>query len=58
MTKNQNDFLMSLDGKIVKNCEVIDKGNIGSDRRMIRARVDINKKLPRLMKIQNKNHST
>ena len=44
MTKNQTDF-MSSERKIVGNCKVITKVDIRSDHRMVRARVEINKKL-------------
>ena len=44
------------------NCEVITRVDIGSDHRMARARVEINKKLIRLKKIkktkQNKTEQT
>ena len=36
----------------MRNCEVITKVDICSDHRMVRARVEINKKLMRLKKIQ------
>ena len=52
MTKNQNDFIPFSDRKIVGNCEVITKVDIFNDYRMVRARVEINKKLKRLKKIQ------
>ena len=52
MTKNQIDFILSSDRKIVQNCEVITKVDIGSDHRMVRARVEIDKKLMRLKRIQ------
>ena len=53
VTKNQIDFILSSDGKIVGNCEVITKVDIGSDHRMVRARVEKDKKkLMRLKKIQ------
>ena len=52
MTKNQIDFILSSDWKIVQNCEVITKVDIGSDHRMVRARVEIDKKLMRLKRIQ------
>ena len=48
VTKNQIDFILSSDRKIVQNCEVITKVDIGSDHRMVRARVEIDKKLMRL----------
>ena len=56
-TKNQTDFILSSNQKIVGNCEVINKVDIGSDHRMVRARVAINKKLMRLTKSKNKHHS-
>ena len=52
MTKNQIDFILSSDRKIVQNCEVITKVDIGSDHRIVRARVEIDKKLMRLKRIQ------
>ena len=50
VTKNQFDFILSSDPKIVRNCEVITKVDIGSDHWMVRARVEIDKKLMRLKK--------
>ena len=44
VTKNQIDFILSSDRKIVQNCEVITKVDIGSDHRMVRARVEIDQK--------------
>ena len=41
-------FILSSDRKIVGNCEVIINVDIGSDHRMARARVEINKTLMRL----------
>ena len=52
VTKNQMDFILSSDRKIVRNCEVVTKVDIGSDHQMVRARVEIEKKLMRLKKIQ------
>ena len=52
VTKNQIDFILSSDWKIVRNCEVIAKVDIGSDHRMVRARVEMDKKLMRLKRIQ------
>ena len=58
MTKSQNDFIPFSDRKIVGKCEVITTVDIFSDHRMVKARVEINKKLKRLKKIQkNKKHS-
>ena len=52
VTKNQIDFILSSDRKIVRNCEVITKFDIGSDHRMVRARAEIDKKQMRLKRIQ------
>ena len=52
MTKNRTDFILSSDWKIVRNCEVVSKVDIGSDHRMVRARAEMDKKLMRLKKIQ------
>ena len=52
VTKYKTDyFLLSSDRKIVGNCEVIAKVDIRSDHSMVRARVEINKKLTRLIRI-------
>ena len=45
VTKNQIDFILSSDRKIVQNCEVITKVDIGSHHEMVRARVEIDKKV-------------
>ena len=45
MTKNQIDFILSSDRKIVRNCEGITKVDIGSDHRMVRARAERDKKV-------------
>ena len=55
VTKNQIDFILSADRKVVRNCEVITKVDIGSDHRMVRARVEIYK-LMRLKKFKNTHH--
>ena len=52
VAKNQIDFILSSDRKLVRNCEVITKVDIGSDHRIVRARVEIDKKLMRLKRIQ------
>ena len=57
MAKNQTDIIMSSDRQIVGDCKVITNANIGSDQRMVRARVEINKKLISLKKTQNQKHS-
>ena len=36
----------------MRNCEVITKFDIGSDHRLVRARIEIDKKLMRLKRIQ------
>ena len=51
-TKTQIDFILSSDGKIVGNCEVITKVDIGCDRRIVRARVEIKKNINETKKIQ------
>ena len=43
VTKNQTDFILSSDWKIMGNCEAITQVDICSDHRMVRARVEINK---------------
>ena len=52
VTKSQTDFILFSYRKIVQNCEVITKVDICSDHRMVRARVEIDKKLMRLKRIQ------
>ena len=52
MTKNQIDFITSSDRKIVGNCIVITRVDIGSNHRMVKARVEINRMLMKLEKIQ------
>ena len=42
ITKNQTDFMLFSDRIIVENCEIITKLDIGSDHRMVRARVEVN----------------
>ena len=51
-TRNQIDFIMVSDRTIVKNCEVITKVDIGSDHRMLRGTIKINRKLERLKRIK------
>ena len=52
VTKNQIYFILPTDRKIVRDCEVITKVDTGSDHQMVRARVEIDKKLMRLKRIQ------
>ena len=49
---NQIDFVLVSQRGIIQNCEVITKVDIGSDHRMVRARISINKKLARLKTIK------
>ena len=39
----------------MKNCEVITKANIGSDHRLVRMTLKINKRLARLKTMKNQN---
>ena len=50
VTKNQIYSILFSERKIVENCEVIAKVDIGNDDRMVRARVEVHKKLIRLSK--------
>ena len=52
VTQNQIDFILSSDRKIEGNCEVIIKVDISRNHRMVRASVEMNKKLMSLKKIQ------
>ena len=54
-TRNQIDFTLSSQRGIVTNCEAITKADIGSDHRLVRMILRINKKLARLKSIKNKN---
>ena len=47
-TRNQTDFTLSSQRGIVTNCEVITKADKGSDHRLIRMTLRINKRLARL----------
>ena len=47
-TKNQIDFILSSQRGIVEDCSVITSVDIGSDHRMVRAKVRISRKLARL----------
>ena len=57
MTQTQTDFIISSDRYTVGNCEVINKVDIGKDHRMVRARVEVNKKSLDLRKSKYKKHS-
>ena len=47
-TRNQTELIWSNQRGIVTNCEVITKTGIGSDHRLVRMTVRINKRLSRL----------
>ncbi|XP_072018244.1 craniofacial development protein 2-like [Amphiura filiformis] len=55
--RNQIDFVLSSQRGILQNCEVITNVDIGSDHRMIRAKILLNKKLARLKFIKNSKKS-
>ena len=46
-TRNQIDFTLSSQRGILTNCEVITKADIGSDHRLVRMTMRINKRLAR-----------
>ena len=50
--KNQIDFILCYEKTTIEDCEVITKVDVGSDHRMIRAKLKINKKLIRLRHIK------
>ena len=52
VTKHQIYSILFSARKIVKNCEVIAKVDIGNDNRMVRARVEMHEKLIRLRKLK------
>ncbi|KAK3803056.1 hypothetical protein RRG08_027978 [Elysia crispata] len=52
--KNQTDFILTTDKTTIQNTEIITKVDIGSDHRMVRSRMTINKKLTRLKRIKKK----
>ena len=51
-TRNQTDVTLSSQRGIVTNCEVITKAYIGSDHRLVRMTLRINKRLARLKTIK------
>ncbi|XP_072051533.1 uncharacterized protein [Amphiura filiformis] len=53
ITKNQIDFILSSQRGIVEDCSVITSVDIGSDHRMVRAKIHIDRKLARLKIIRN-----
>ena len=52
--KNQIDFILTTDKMIFQNTEILTRVDIGSDHRMLRGKVKLNKKLARLKKIHRK----
>ena len=54
-TRNQIDFTLNSQRGIVTNCEVITKADIGSDQRLVRMTLRINKRLARLKTVKSKN---
>ncbi|GFO02047.1 endonuclease-reverse transcriptase [Plakobranchus ocellatus] len=53
-TRNQIDIIMPLERNMSKDCGVIIKIDIGSDYRMVRARIIINSRLERLRRNKRK----
>ena len=51
-TRNQTDFTLSNQRGIVTNCEVITTADIGSDHRLVRMTLRINKRLARLKSVK------
>ena len=51
-TRNQIDFTLSSQRGTVTNCKVITKTDIGSDHRLVRMTLRINKRLARLITIK------
>ncbi|GFS20103.1 mRNA cap guanine-N7 methyltransferase-like [Elysia marginata] len=52
--KNQIDFILTNDRSMFRNTEIITKVDIGSDHRMVRSTVSVNKKLTRLKRIKKR----
>ena len=50
--KNEIDFILCSEKTTIEDCEVITKVDVGSDHRMVRAKLKINKKLIRLKHIK------
>ena len=50
--RNQIDFILSSDRRIIQDCSVITSVDIGSDHRMLRAKIKINRRLKRLKRIK------
>jgi len=53
-TRNMIDYIMTSNRKILSNCEVISKVDIGSDHRMVRGKIKLSKDLLRLEMIKRK----
>ena len=49
---NQIDFFLSTDKDIMIDCGVVTNVNVGSDHRMVKAKVKLNKRLMRLERMQ------
>ncbi|XP_072048745.1 uncharacterized protein [Amphiura filiformis] len=56
-TRNQIDFILSSQKGIIQDCGVITNVDIGSDHRMVRAKLHISKRLARLKFIRNEKKS-
>ncbi|XP_072048312.1 uncharacterized protein [Amphiura filiformis] len=56
-TRNQIDFILSSQRGIIQDCGVITNVDIGSDHRMVRAKLHISKRLARLKFIRNEKKS-
>ena len=52
-TRNQIDYILSIQRGIIQNCEVITKVDIWRDLRMVRAKIYLNEKLGRLKFIKH-----
>ena len=52
--KNQIDFILTTDKTIFQNTEILTQVDIGSDHRLLRGKIKMNKKLTRLKKIHRK----
>ena len=56
-TRNQIDFILSSQPGIVEYCSVITNVDVGSDHRIVRAKILIDKKLERLKIIKTQRKS-
>ncbi|GFO19573.1 endonuclease-reverse transcriptase [Plakobranchus ocellatus] len=53
-TRNQKDFIMTSERNMSKDCGVITKIDVGSDHKMMRARIVVNSRLERLRRMKRK----